>query len=263
MLRVYLYSVAFLTGGISLLFVDPSTTPFILITGAMIAIVVPLLDEVVSNKRDIRLTWYCARYANQPVRLSVSYLFRIKIDNSYLLIKGKRWAQFQPVGGVYKYIEGAKGFLNDIGARPDDLVRADDVSMNDLRVRIPGREILAFVRWFESGRSRETSAWREFYEELIKPGLLSLEDFPFVVTDFIRRDIRRMRFSTHARSRELLIADIYEVMPTQEQLAALRNLKSTRHPDLVWVSEDQIVRRGAIPGENQEIEISPTAEWIL
>jgi hypothetical protein len=263
MLRVYLYLAAFVAGAISLAFIDPSTTPFILVTGAMIALVVPLLDELVTNRRDIRLTWYCARYANQSVRLSVSYLFRIKVDNSYLLIRGRRWPQFQPVGGVYKYIEGAKGFLSDIGTRPDDLVRADDVSLNDLRIRIPGHKILAFVRWFESGRSRETAAWREFYEELIKPGLLSLEDFPFVVTDFIRRDIRRMRFSTHARSRELLIADIYEVMPTQEQLAALRNLKSTKHPDLVWASEEQIVRRGVIAGEDQEIEISTTAQWIL
>ena len=263
MLRVYLYLLAIVAGGISLVFIDAGTTPFVLIVGAMIAIAAPLLDGIATNAKSIKLIWYCVRYRKQTVRLSVSYLFRIKVDNSYLLIKGKRWTQFQPVGGVYKYTDGAKAFMDEIGARPDDLVRADDISLNDLRIRIPGRKISIFVRWFESGRSRETSPWREFYEELIGPGFLAFEDFPFIVEDFIRRDIRPIRYSDYAKSWELLIADIYELIPTGGQLAALRNLKATGHQDLIWAREEQIARRGITPGENQAIEISPTAEWTL
>jgi hypothetical protein len=263
MLRVGLYLMALIAGGASLLFIEVNTTPFTLITGAMIGIAAPLLDGISSNAGNIKLSWYCIQYRRKIVRFSVSYLFRIKVDNHYLLIRGTRWPQFQPVGGVYKYTDGAKAFLDEIGARPDDLVQSDDASLNDLRIRVPGQKILTFVRWFESGRSRETSPWREFHEELISPGLLSFEDFPFIVEDFIRREIRPIRFSPYAKSWEILIADIYELIPTQEQLAALRRLKTAEHSNLLWASEEQITRLGATPGKDQEIQISPTAGWTL
>jgi len=263
MAKIIAYLAALIAGGISLLFIQGGTTPFFLITGMMITAVIPLLDAFFTNTKNIRLIWYSLEYRNKIVRLSVSYLFRIKMDEAYLLIKGKRFNQYQPVGGVYKFSPGAKAFMDEIGARTDDLVPVDAISLNDLRIRIPGRNVARFVRWFESERSRETSPWREFYEELVKPGSLSFPDFPFILADFIRRDIQRIRFSEMASSWELLIADIFELIPTAEQLTALRELKAADHPDLVWVSEDQIRRRGAVPGRNQEILISPTAEWTL
>ena len=263
MTRIVAYLAGLIVGAISLAFIEPGTTPFILVTGMMITIAIPLLDAFFANTKNLRLIWYSVKYRNKTVRLSVSYLFRIKVDEVYLLIKGKRFSQYQPVGGVYKFSPGAKAFMDEIGARTDDLVPVDAVSLNDLRIRIPGRNVASFVRWFESERSRETSPWREFYEELVKPGSISFTDFPFILADFIRRDIRRMRFSKMASSWELLIADIFELIPTTEQLAALRKLKADGYPDLVWATEDQIRRRGAIPGQNQEILISPTAEWTL
>lgn len=222
----------------------------------MIGIAIPLLDALAANSRYLRLAWYSARFRKKTVRLSVSYLFRIKVDEMYLLVRGKRWPQYQPVGGVYKVSPGAKAFMNEIGARDDDLVRVDTISRNDLRIRIPGKNLFRFVRWFESGHSRESSPWREFYEELIKTGALPLSDFPFILADFIRRDIRKIRFSEYADSWELLIADIYELIPTQEQLADLTQLKADMYPDLVWVTEDQIRRRGAIPGQDQDRNIT-------
>jgi hypothetical protein len=263
MLRIVVYVSALIAGAISLLFIQAATTPFILITGVMIGIAIPLLDTLSANARYLKLAWYSTKYRNRTIRLSVSYLFRIKVDEMYLLVKGKRWRQYQPVGGVYKFSPGAKAFMDEIGARNDDLVRFDATSLNDLRIRIPGQNLFRFVRWFESGHSRESSPWREFYEELIKPGMLPLKDFPYILEDFIQRDIRPIRFSEYAKSWELLIADIYELIPTQDQLAALRKLKVDGHPDLVWATEDQIRRRGAIPGEDQQIEISPTAGWAL
>lgn len=263
MLRIMLYLAALIASAVSLLFVQAATTPFILITGVMIGIAIPLLDALSANTRYLRLVWYSVKYRNKTVRLSVSYLFRIKVDEMYLLVKGKRWHQYQPVGGVYKFSSGAKAFMDEIGARNDDLVRVDAISLNDLRIRIPGQNLLSFVRWFESGHSRESSPWREFHEELVKPGALPFRDFPFILENFIRRDIRPIRFSEYAKSWELLIADIYELIPTPDQLAALRKLKADGYPDLVWATEDKIRRRGAVPGEDQAIEISPTAEWTL
>ena len=178
-MRVALYVTALIIGAIILPFISSSTVPFTLITGIMLGIAVPLLDAIASNSRYMRLVYYSVRYSRQHIRVSASYLFRIKVDGSYLLVKGDRWEQYQPVGGVYKISSGAKQVMDEIGALDDDLVPIDKISLHDLRIRIPANKLVAFVRWFESGRSRETSPWREFYEEMISPGIFSSTIFPF------------------------------------------------------------------------------------
>jgi hypothetical protein len=263
MTRGIFYLVALVICGIALPFVGPSTIPFVLVSGIMIGLVIPLLDMLSSNVRYLRLAYYTARYPRQKIRLSVSYLFRIKVGDVYLLIKGKRWNQYQPVGGVYKVSSSAKHEMNIIGALDDNLVPVDAVSENDLRIRIPVSRLITFVRWFESGYSRETSPWREFYEELIGPGILSADEFPFIFTDFIRRDIRPIRFSSHAQSLEILIADIYELLPTANQLEALKRLKETGHPEIIWATEDEIRHLGVAPGKKLDIRIGEPAVWTL
>jgi SMODS-associated NUDIX domain len=263
MMRVALYVIAVIIGAILLPFVGSSTAPFILIVGIMAGIGVPLLDSIASNFRYLRLAYYSVRYMRRTIRMSVSYLFRIKVDDRYLLVKGLRWQHYQPVGGVYKMSAGAKSVMDELGALSDDLVPIDAISMDDLRIRIPALKLIPFVRWFESGRSRETSPWREFYEELLKTELLPGQAFPFIFDDFIRRDIQPIRFSPYARALEIMITDIHELLPTSDQLRAMRRLKGEDHPDVMWATEEQIRRLGAQAGENQEIQISETAVWTL
>lgn len=229
----------------------------------MIGIAVPMLDSIMGNSRYLKLGYYSMRYAKQNIRISASYLFRIKIDGTYMLVRGVRWPHYQPVGGVYKISAGAKQMMDEIGALDDDLVPIDPVSLHDLRIRIPARKLIPFVRWFETGRSRETSPWREFYEELLKPGILASEDFPFVLDNFVRREIRPIRFSPYANSLEIMVADIHELLATPGQLTALQKLRDSGHADVIWATEDQIRRLGAAPGRKQDIEISETATWTL
>jgi hypothetical protein len=263
MLKPSFYLAAMLICGIALLFIRASTTPFILITGAMIGIAVPLLDSLAENSRYLRPIYYSLRYAGRHIRLSVSYLFRIKVDGAYLLVRSARWDHYQPVGGVYKISEGAKSVMDELGILDDSLVPIDEASLHDLRIRVPARRLVQFIRWFESERSRETSSWREFSEELLKPEILSYKDFPFIFSDYIRREVRPIRFSSYAQSMELFISDIYELLPTPEQLVNLRALKDKGHPDVLWATEDQIRRLGAEPGKGQPFKIGEPATWIL
>jgi len=257
------YLLALVLGAVALPFITPSSVPFLVITGAMIGITVPLLDAVVSNTRYLRLGWYSFRYWRSSIRLSVSYLFRIKVDDAYLLVRSHRRPSYGPVGGVYKVSPGAKAFLDDIHALDDNLIPMDDVSRHDLRIRIRGARLVTFVRWFEAGHCRETSPWREFCEELIRPRILSSPDFPYIFHDFIRRDVRHIEYSRNAQSLELRIADIHELLPTPEQYTALQKLKQDGHADIVWATEDQIRRLGVVPGKPQEIHIGESAIWIL
>jgi hypothetical protein len=263
MRRALVYTIAVGVCAVILAFLDPSSVPFSLVAGFMIGIAIPLLDIVAENGRFLRLAYYSIRYAGKRVRVSVSYVFRIKVDNTYLLVKGGRWPHYQPVGGVYKFSPGAQYIIDKLGILNDDLVPLDEASMNDLRVRIPAKNIVAFVRWFESGVTRETSHWREFYEELIAPGIVASKEFPFIFENFVRRDIPKIRFSTHAQSMELFIADVYEILPTPGQMEALRALKDSHSEGVIWATENQIRRQGAIPGQKLDPEISETAAWIL
>src|ERR1022692_507941 len=246
MARFLLYLLTLSGCAVALSFTRASTVPFLLISGVIVGLAGPFLDSLVSNWRYLRPAWYSLRYFKLRIRISASYLFRIKLDGGYLLVRGHRWPQYQPVGGVYKVSAGAKEKLDEMGALDDDLVPVDTISRNDRRIRIPGRNLVSFLRWFESGHSRETSPWREFYEELVEPGHVPLSDFPYIFADFIRRDIRPIRFSAYAQSMELLIADIYELRPTQEQIDALQRLRGQGNPDVVWATENQIRRLGTI-----------------
>ena len=64
------------------------------------------------------------------VRISFAYLFRIKIDGKYLLVRNTRGTEkFQPVGGVYKLFENEKIELKNLyQVMDDDKISIDESS---------------------------------------------------------------------------------------------------------------------------------------
>lgn len=262
MVRLVLYFLAALVSGI-VSFYLPNPTAVNLVTGFSVGLLIPALDEVGKNREDLRHLWYSTRYRNRIIRVSTSYLFRIKIDDKYLLIRGRRFPQFQPVGGVHKVTAQGSGELLAMGVTDDDLVPFDSSSRGDLRVRVPGRRIARFFTWFNSRQGREDSPWREFQEELVASSILSGAHFPHIMHNYVRRDVDKIRYSPHAQSLEILVADIYELTPNPDQEAELRNLMNSGHPDLLWASTQQISRRGAVPGQTHQVVIAQHAQRIL
>ena len=41
----------------------------------------------------------------------MSYIYRIQVNDKYLLVKNSKWNYYQPVGGVYKILSEDIGFL--------------------------------------------------------------------------------------------------------------------------------------------------------
>lgn len=195
--------------------------------------------------------------------MSASSLIRIAIDERYLLVRGNRIRhQFQPVGGVFKYFERSKEVLDRWGVRQDPNVAIDDDSRDDLRVRLPGKHVAAFLRWFDARTGRESEPWREFHEEVVATGLVDKTRFPHAHLRWTKRHETPLHWSDHFQTLEILVFDIYELVPTPEQLAELRRLIATTSDDYTWVCEDTIRRRGHQPGQ-AEMPISPTATFIL
>ncbi|MCU1392584.1 MAG: hypothetical protein JWM34_1012 [Ilumatobacteraceae bacterium] len=236
--------------------------PFGLAIGVAVGFGVPFVDGVLDNFRYLKLEYYSVRYRGQHIRFSISYLYRIKIDGHYLLVKGTRFPQFQPVGGVYKALPNSS-VLAQFGALNDDLLPVDPVSEHDLRVRIPVRNLRRFVTWFEGRHDRESGPWREFFEELIQTGVLPRDEFGYVNARYVATVQPPLRYSDYAKSHEILIAEVFEVVPSSSQTETLRRLLNDGHPEILWATEAQIRRLGAVPGENQAVKIAETAVWTV
>jgi hypothetical protein len=262
--RLAAYFVGLLVSVVVMFRTDPDGGAFSVAGGFAVAFATLLIDTALVHGRYFKLAWYGVRTWRGHVRVSASYLYRIRVDNRYLLVKGNRFDQYQPVGGVYKSHSSSSGRRNELKVLTDNLLVPDAVSEEDLRVRVPGRNLLAFVRWFEEGRGREVDGWREFFEELIASGILPGDAFGFVKYDVVERYHHPLRYSEWAQSQELLVADILELLPTPEQLTHLKNLMSHSDPRYLWATEDQIRRRGAVPNTaSQTTRIAETAEWTI
>ena len=262
--RFVVYAIAAIVAGVIAASVGAADPSFGVWTGVAVAFGVPLVDQVILSITHLRIAWYTLRTWRQRVRISASYLYRIEVDGDYLLVEGKRFPQYQPVGGVFKTHPSAAGILRKHEALTDDLLKPDEVSASDLRLRLPGRKLLSFVRWFETERSREADGWRDFIEELVEPGFLPADVFRIISYDKIKRIYRPLRFSSYANSKELLIADILELVPTTQQLDALRSLKDSPVPGIMWASSRQIERLGAQDDASmQSVKIAETAQWTL
>jgi len=51
--------------------------------------------------------------------LYISYLFRIQVENEYLLVNSRTRNYFQPVGGCYKTLPGSEKIYEKLEVRPD------------------------------------------------------------------------------------------------------------------------------------------------
>jgi hypothetical protein len=263
LLRLIAYSLLAISAGVASFFIG-NPTVVNMTAGLTVGLFVPVVDQIAQNWEAIRHLWYSLRYRRKSIRVSTSYLFKIYVDGKYLLIRGSRYrTQFQPVGGVHKVSPQGNATLSAIGVTGDDLIPLDAISYHDLRVRVPGKNIFKFFQWFDSRQGREDSPWREFQEELIATGILPQEKFPHIMHNYLKREVDPIRFSEWADALEILVADVYELVPNQEQEDAFRQLAIAGHPDIAWVSAQQIRRRGAISGQPQTIEISAHSQRIL
>ncbi|MFB7114530.1 hypothetical protein [Streptomyces sp. NPDC056291] len=263
MLRLTVYLLLAIVSGVASFFITNSTVVN-MTAGLSMGLAVPVFEQIAQNRENLRHLWYSFRYRNQSVRISTSYLFKIYIDGRYLLIRGSRWRnQFQPVGGVHKVTPQGSASLAAMGVTDDDLIPVDAASYRDLRVRVPGKHLFRFFQWFDSRVGREDSPWREFQEELLATQVLPQDKFPHIMHNYLRREVDPIRYSEWAQAYEILVADIYELVPTPEQADTLRALVPTQNPNVTWVTAEQIKRRGIIPGQPPEIEISAHSKRIL
>lgn len=199
------------------------------------------------------------------IRFSISALVRIESQEQFLLVKGNRINQYQPVGGVLKVYKHAKAMLASIGVKNDSKLPIDSDSVDDLRIFVPWRSVEEFLKWYLKGTGRETSPWREFYEELLHPKILSQKNFQTPAFDHRGTLVKGIRWSSHFKCYEVLIAEIFSLVMNPLQQIELENLRASEIcEDVMWASPGLIRALGYDEVSKSETKrISEHSSWLL
>jgi hypothetical protein len=184
------------------------------------------------ENRNHLLTYFKTKigsYKNKDIRFSISYLFKIQIPNTnkYLLVKNRRIEnQLQPVGGAYKRY-GDDSLFNKWEYKPDNNrngLNVDEKSASDLRFMVKGKFAIEVMNWFESMQEREINPNREFKEELLDTNILDSKIFQNINYKHIRRFSKNLVWSDFFSCYEVLVFDVFELIPNEEQKLALIEL---------------------------------------
>jgi hypothetical protein len=89
--------------------------------------------------QNLNLFWFYIQtqfiYRKKEIRLSIAYLYRIKINGKYLLVKNRNRNFFQPVGGVFKTLPGSKKIFDKLNVKSDRILETEHgIAKRDLRV---------------------------------------------------------------------------------------------------------------------------------
>jgi len=202
--------------------------------------------DIYKNWKRIKLVLGCRWLAlkNKSVRFSMSYQYRIKIKDKYLLVKNSNFDVYQHVGGKYKRLASSQGFLKDEFEASDDLkMQTTGLMKDDFAIFIPARKAIRFIDWFNKGKGREVSHWREFYEELIagKGSVLSPKNFPYVNYNYVGRVTTPLKGAKGWDCYEILQFDVLDLIPTAAQESELEKLLEAGDTDYIkWADEELI-----------------------
>lgn len=207
------------------------------------------------------------------IRFSMSYQYRIKVNDKYLIVKNSNvnWNWYQHVGGKYKRIDETNKILKDLDATDDIKMKTNGLKKGDLAIFVPAKNAVKFLDWFNTARDREISHWREFYEELLGgegEQILSHENFRYINYKFIKSvitPIKKAPIDSGWDCWEVLQYDVLDLIPTPEQQKELEELLSKGDTDYIkWASTALINRLGHDADEQQsKYHIGPHAKWVI
>lgn len=228
-------------------------------------IIVFFVDSFLSNIRRVKL-WFLSklRYRKKKIRVSMSYIYRIHVNDKYLLVKNSKWDYYQPVGGVYKILSEDIGFLKDnFGWGKDPHMKTNGEKKNDLRGTVPMPKLIEFLDWFNSQKNREISHWREFFEELLKTSVLKIDDFPHFEYRYAGRLLTPIKKSDKWKDcLEILSFDVFDMIPTIEQEEILKKTQSEDVKEIIWLDESVILNNGVL-SKDEEINIGQHTKWTI
>lgn len=207
------------------------------------------------------------------IRFSMSYQYRIKVKDKYLLVRNSNpsWKWYQHVGGKYKRVSESDKVLSDLRATDDLKMKTGGLKKGDLALFIPAKYGVEFLDWFNSGRDREVSHWREFYEELLggkENQVLTNENFGYVDYKFVKSvltPLKKAPIESGWNCWEVLQYDVLDLIPNKNQLKELEELMQKGDTEyLKWASATLINQLGFdSDSKEKKYDIGSHAKWVL
>lgn len=197
---------------------------------------------VFENRRNLLMAIKAMCLWNTEIRVSIAYLFKMKINGKYLLVKGNRIEQYQPVGGVFKMLPSFKELKRNYEITDDDRLPIDKTSKDDLRIRIKGKNLIKLLRWFYLRKNREVGVHREFYEEMIKTDILGIDSLSKFTPEYCETVNTNIRYSKHFGCEEILIYEIYELELTIKEEKQILEYVKENPEEAILVSQDDILK---------------------
>ena len=221
----------------------------------IVAFITFLASTIFQNRLRLKIYYQSLIRWNKNIRLSCAYLFRIRYNNKYLLIKGNRIDQYQPVGGVYKYYDSFNGLKENLELKDES--ESHFYENGDLRLVTIGKHLVKFLDWFDTKRNREITVIRELIEEL-EPSGISIENLiKQSQVEYLKTVKEPITFSTHFQMDELKIFEIFEVKIPKEILDDV--LKSEHYFSVK--AED--IEKFCFTKDGLSKKISATARYIV
>ena len=226
-----------------------------------------------ANWQLIRCWWTGLTHRNKHVRVSCAQLIRVQYGTKYLLVPSTRIAsQMQPPGGVVKVRSAGRAFLERVSAHRGDDYKFEDKDTDDLRVRVPGSELVKFLGWYTVGEGREVTPEREFEEELLESGILPRGLFSRPKFQKYRTKVIGPKHSDFFGCTEILVHEFFELDDlSEEQQRHLKTLQSDENcshgvsPDAKfgWYTSEEIEAFGRLPDSKQPWRIGEHAKWMV
>lgn len=195
---------------------------------------------VFENKRNLIVVIRAMFLWNVEIRVSISYLFQIKVSGKYLLVKGNRIDQYQPVGGVFKMLSSFKEIRRNYEVKDDGRIPIDKTSKDDLRIRVKGKNLVKLLRWFYLRKNREVGVHREFYEELISTEILGIDSMRSFTPEYCKTVNTNIHYSKHFDCKEILIYEIYELDLNEKEEEQIIKYCQDNPDKAVLVTQDDI-----------------------
>lgn len=237
---------------------------------------VALIITIIENRIFLRLIihWLWNTICRRNIRVSMSYIYIIKIGNKYLLVKNTHNAKYQLVGGKYKFFPEAKSNLEKLSYSEDIKLGVEGTRKDDIAFFIPSKNLFKFLKWFDSGNDREIDHFREFHEELLEskktvtPIISDKELFNYInfrKVKTINTGIRKSPQESGFNCLEYNQYDILEPKFTLEQEAYLKGLaEKGDSDDLKWASKELIATLGFQACETEKkYGINEHTKWCV
>ncbi len=226
-----------------------------IIINLIVAFITYLAATIFHNRLRIKIWLQSLLRWNKNIRLSCAYLFQIKKDGKYLLIKGNRIEQYQPVGGVYKYYNSFNEIKSKLELKNESENRFYE--NGDLRLITKGKYLVKFLDWFDTKKNREITVIRELIEEL-QPAEISVEKLiKNVQIEYLKTIKEEIKFSKHFQMDEQKIFNIYEAKIPSDMLDTI--LSSNRY----CLVEAEEIERLCCTRNGLSKKISETAKYII